>query len=59
MKILVCHTANTGNNCHLSQFITEPNYERAAEIGDIVCIGPSACIVERVRITTPPSAKAP
>lgn len=49
--IVVNPTAIIGNNCNLSQFITiGANEGVAAEIGDNVYIGPSVCLVERIKI---------
>lgn len=49
--IVISPTAEIGNNCNISQFVTiGTNEGKAATIGDNVYIGPSVCIVENVHI---------
>lgn len=49
--IVINPTAEIGNNCNISQFVTiGANHGKAAIIGDNVYIGPSVCIVENVHI---------
>lgn len=51
--VVINESAELGNNCNLSQFVTiGANEGRAAIIGDNVYIGPSVTIVESVEIGT-------
>lgn len=48
---VVSDSAQIGNNCNLSQFVTIGSNEgKAATIGDNVYIGPNSCIVEDILV---------